>query len=890
MRAWWSKIRLMLTGRQGLPEDLHDEIRAHLEMEIQEQLARGMPEEQARKAARIGFGNTTLIQERAHEAWTFNTLETLAKDLMYAATMVRKSPGFAITAVLTLALGIGGITAMFTLIRGELLKPLDFPEPDRLVEVLVSGSRRGQPDLGFNLIRYREMQKAPCFSAFGASSGIHESVTLSGRAREPESVRESRISANFLNILGVSPLLGRGFLPSEDRPGGPDVALVSYGLWKRWFGGNPNIAGKSISLDARPYTVVGVLPPHFDSPWSGYDVWVTRPWEWSEVPAENWQRVLVLSGLARLKPGVSLEQARAELNVLSRQYALAHPGLPDADSGASMKVERLQDRLVRDLRPLLWMLFDAVGFVLLIVCANVADLLLARSAARSREFSVRAALGASRRRLIQQMLAESVSLALIGGALGIPLANGILAVMLRIGPVARPRSDQIHMDWAVLAFAAAVSIATGLVFGLLPAGRISRPDLADFLREQGALAGRAFSPRKSLGLGGRGFLVVAQVALCMVLLVGAGLMLESFVRLRDVSPGFQPAHLLTMEIALPTVRYDTNQKRQAFWDELVQRAGALRGVYYAAVARSVPTTITDVVAIQNAQQPGKELSRRPLVNNQTITPAYFRTFGIPLLQGRDFTADDRDGAPRVAIINETLARRFWPSYPKGPSPIGQHLLAGNKGTSLEIVGVVSDVHEDGLASEVKPEVYSPSAQYPPQTAFLVVRTATTSFNFANAVRSQVTSIDPAQSVFHVQSMSQLLSASLGGTRLTLILLGSFAGVAVALALIGIYGVIAFLVVERTQEFGIRQALGAQGADILKLVLGRGLSLMFTGLAFGIAVAVVLSRIMRGFLFHVSATDPWTFAGTSVLFLAVGLVACYLPARRATRMDPALALR
>src|SRR5579864_5985647 len=593
MRTWWSKIQVILTGRRKLPEDLRDEIEAHIEMEVQEDLARGMPEEQARKAARGRFGNATLIQEGAHEMWTFAALESLAKDLVYAARMARKSPGFAITAVLTLALGIGGITAMFSVIRTALLKPLNYPDADRLVAVRVSGARTGQTDRGFNLIRYRQMRGAPSFTAF-AASGIPETVTLVTSGSEPESVSEARVSANFLDVLGVSPVLGRSFLPQEDQPEAADVAIISDALWRRRFGGSPNIVGASISLGAKPYTVVGVLPPRFEYPSPGYDLWVTRPWEWSEVPSDNWEQVLDMQGLARLKPQVSLEQARAELNVLSRQYALANPGLGDADPQGTMRVERLEDRLVWDLRVLLWMLFGAVGFVLLIVCANLASLLLARSAARVREFAVRSALGAARRRLIQQMLVESVSLALFGGALGVLVANGLLAAMAHIPRIDTARVDEIHIDGAVLLFTAAVSIACGLLFGLLPSWRISRPDLADFLREQGAAAGRASGPRHIFGFSMRGILVVAQVALCNVLLVGAFLMLESFVRLRNVDPGFQPEHLLTMEIALPAARYDTSQKKQAFWNELTQRVAALPGVLNAVVARSLPTTIADV--------------------------------------------------------------------------------------------------------------------------------------------------------------------------------------------------------------------------------------------------------------------------------------------------------
>jgi putative ABC transport system permease protein len=430
------------------------------------------------------------------------------------------------------------------------------------------------------------------------------------------------------------------------------VALISYGLWERRFGGNSKIVGRAISLDARPYTVVGVLPPHFEFPQADYDVWVTRPWEWSTVAPELWERVPDMWGVARLQPHATMRQAIAQLNVISREYALSHPGLPGADPHAIVHVERLEESLVHGLRSLLWMLFYAVGFVLLIVCANIAGLLLARSAARTREFAVRAALGAARGRLVQQMLVERVSLALIGSILGVLLAQAILSAMARFGPVDLPRADEIHIDGTVLAFAAVVSIIAGLVFGWLPSQRFSRHELADFLREQGTLAGRTSGRRGAFGFSARGSLVVAQIALCIVLLAGASLMLESFVRLRSVDPGFQPARLLTMEIALPTARYDTNQKKQAFWDELVQLVRTVPGVLNAAVAGTIPSTIPNMMVTQTQEQPRKDLNDRSVVNVQSGTPEYFHTLGIPVLEGRTFSERDRERTPRVAVIYE----------------------------------------------------------------------------------------------------------------------------------------------------------------------------------------------------------------------------------------------
>jgi len=879
MRQWWAKIRALLRGRPALSSDLREELQAHFDMEVEENLARGMSPGEARRRACERFGNPTFIHERARDTWTFPSIENLGKDAAYAARMARRSPGFTSIAVLTIALGIGGVTSMFSVIRTVLLKPLDYPDPHRIVKI------QGP----FNRIRYLGMQTATAFSGFGAA-GIPESVTIDTRGGEPESLQEARVSANFLYVLGVAPMLGRGFAAADDRPGGPDVALISYSLWERLFGGDAKIVGRAISLNARSYTVVGVLPPHFEFPQAGYDVWVTRPWEWSTVAPELWDRVPDLWGFARLKSRATLAEAVTQLNALTRAYALAYPGLPGADPHLTVHVEPLEESIVRGVRSLLWILFYALGFVLLIVCANVAGLLLARSAARSREFAVRAALGASRRRLIQQMLAESVLLALAGAALGILLARGILFVMTRFGPVDLPRADEIRIDSTVFAFACAVSVIAGLVFGLLPSLRFSRPALAGFLREHGALAGRTTGGRTAFGFGARGALVVAQIALCIVLMVAASLTLQSFLRLRSVDPGFQPSRLLTMEIALPKARYGTDREKQAFWDELLRRVGALPGVLNAAVAASIPSTIPNMMVTQVQEQPLLEVNDRPVVNIQSATPSYFQTMTIPLRAGRTFSVTDRAGAPRVAVINERLARLFWPSYPQGPSPVGQHLLAGGRSTPVEIVGVAGDVHEDALAADVKPEAYFPSAQLPPQTAYLAVRTSTNTRDLDTAVRSQVTAMDPGQSVSHVQTMDQLLSASLGGRRLTLVLIAAFAGIALVIAMIGIYGVMSFLVVERTQEFGIRQALGAQRRDIMALVLGRGLRLVSAGLCFGILGALASARFLGTLLFHANAADPRMYGAVAILFAAISLVACCLPAIRATRADAAPLLR
>jgi putative ABC transport system permease protein len=814
-------------------------------------------------------------------------LETLWQDLRYALRAMRKNPAFAATAVLTIALGIGGNTAIFTVVRAVLLKPLEYRDPDRLLRLSVDNLRQNLRDVGFSRIRYEEMRaSAQSFTELGVFFIATENVTLSG-GDGPEALKAARVSANFLRVLGVAPALGRSFLPEEDAPGAPPVAMISAELWQRRFGGDPFISGKTATLDSTPHTIAGVLPAGFQFPLPGLSVWLARPSEYTGLPPREWPNAAVLIGFGRVKPQVSLEQARAELEVLSRQYAAAHPG-PNAN--VTMRVEWLRDHLVANVRPALWTLFGAVGFVLLIACGNLASLLLARASARSREFAVRVALGAARGRLIGQLLAESLALSLAGGALGVLLANWGLSAITRMNTLHLPRSGEIRLDGVVLVFTVALSVATGVVFGLFPALQVSRPDPADALRERAGDAGRS-ARRGPLGLSTRSLLVVGQVALSIVLLIGAGLLIQSSARLRRVNPGFQSSNLLTMQIALPPARYDTGPKRVAFFEELVRRVEALPGVRGAAAALTLPMTVRYASQMQIAEQPKVALAERPQGQLQSVTSGYFRTLGIPLRRGREFTARDIPGAPPAVIINESLARRFWPAYPRGEDPVGRHLLIGAaQQGGHEIAGIVADVHESSLDSDTGPEMYLPLHQKPPQTAGFAVRTETDPQRSVNAIRSQVLEIDRDQPVLNVRTMDEAIEASLGQRRLTMALLGVFAGLAMLLAVVGIYGVIAYAVVQRTREVGIRRALGAQPGNILRLIACEGLGLTAAGVVLGIGGAFALTRLIKGLLFHVSATDPSIFAGIALLFVIVALAASYIPARRAARIDPAEALR
>ncbi|HEY1240872.1 MAG TPA: ABC transporter permease [Bryobacteraceae bacterium] len=814
----------------------------------------------------------------------------MSHHLLYAARALRHKPAFAATAIAALALGIGGNTAMFSVIRGVLLKPLGYRDPDCLVRVSMDTAQFKSRDVPFSLEQFEHMRAARSFSGFGLFLSTVEDMTISGSGT-PEALKGARVSANFLEILGVDPVVGRSFTADEDRPGGAAVAMISTALWKRRFGGDPEIAGRTVTLDATPYVVIGVLPAGFEFPFAGLDVWVTRPSEWPWLPSRFWRNVTFLLGFARLRPNTTPEQARAELNVLYAQYAAGNQTLLARRS--SMRLAPLHDQIVANVRSMLWILLGAVACVLLIACANVANLMVARSSSRSREFAVRAAIGAGRAHLVGQLLAESLLLAAAGGLAGALLARWGVAAISRIndlyvsrtGPIL-PRASAIHVDGSVLLFTCVLSLLTGVLCGLFPAFRASRTDLVSTLRESGAAAGKASTGRL------RGLLVAGQIAVSMTLLIGSALLLESFARLHAIDPGFQPENLLTLKIALPRARYDTDRKKTQFFDDVVQRVDTVPGVLSAAAALSIPTTNW---LRTNIQLPGDpEIpSEQKFAVLQSVTPDYFRTLAIRLRGGRVFNPRDNvPGASPVMVINESLARLIWPAYPDGVNPVGERLFEGADKFAgvMQVIGVVADVHEGGVALETVPEFYVPTVVRPPQLAYLAVRTTSDPRRLANAIRGQVLAVDRDQPISDVRTMTEVLESSVGPRRLALILLGVFAGIAVLLAVVGIYGLISFSVVQRTQELGIRRALGAQHRDIIGLVVSRGLTLALAGIILGIAGAFALTRLLSDLLFHVKPTDPAAFLAVAVLFLVVALAASYFPARRATRIDPMTALR
>ncbi len=807
-------------------------------------------------------------------------MHTLWQDLLFGARRLRTKPGFTLIAVLTLALGIGASTAIFSVVNAVLLRPLPYPDPARLVQIAAANPQRGVREVAFSYPRYLQMREGnESLASFAVYAS--ESFSLTG-VEEPEQVTAVRASASLLQTLGVKPAVGRDFLPEEDKAGSHEVVIISQSFWQRRLSGAPQALGKALTLDGRRFTVIGVMPPNFNFPFSGIDLWTTKVEEVGRLTPEQVRGGAgYLTGIARLKPGVELRQAETELTARSRSYQQQNQSMVDADPNATMSLVRLQERLTQDIRLSLLALFSAVGCVLLIVCANVANLLLARAAARGKEMAVRVALGAGRGRLVRQLLTESLLLAGLGGVLGVGLAwwggDGLLA----FAGDTLPRTTEVRLDGFVLGFSLCVTMLTGVAFGLAPALKASRPDLNEMLKAAGRSQAEGFSRNRA-----RSLLLIAEVAFSLVLLVGAGLLIRSFIHLQQVPLGFNPRHLLTLRIALPRAKYPDARQRTAFYEQVRERVAALPGVQSAAFTLQLPVNSYLLAPILVEGQPQVNFAERPLAALISASPDYLQTINVPLRQGRFFTAHDDEQAPSVAIINEKMARRFWPHE----NPTGKRIVVGRQTALREIVGVVGDVYSLGLTAAPREQVFLPYAQWQWARMNLVVRAAGDPLSLTAAVRREVLAVDKDQPITDVQTMEQNIAGWVAQPRLTMWLFGIFAGAALLLAAIGLYGVMAYSVAQRTNEIGIRMALGAQPSDVLKLVVWQGMRLALIGVACGLAASWALTRLMANLLFGVSAHDPATFALIAALLASVALVACYLPARRATKVDPLVALR
>jgi predicted permease len=798
-------------------------------------------------------------------------------ELRYAVRQLLKAPGFTFVAVVGLALGIGANVALFSVVNSVFLRPLPYSEPDRLVRLSSTADAQNLTRVGFSYPRFLQVQeRQQVFSDLALAA--FNAFTWTGRG-DPEQLVGLQASAALLPTLGLEPVLGRNFSADEDRRGGEHVALIGYTLWQQRFNRDPSILGHALTLDGVPYTIIGVLPEAASAfPLNQIQIWVPRPIEVPYiVPSQLDNGGYFFQAIARLRDGVSLEQAREAMNVIASGYRAAHPANVDAPS--EIELVPLLDDAVGQQRQSYLLLFGAVGCVLLIACANIANLLLARFAGRRREVAARFALGARRADVVRQLVTESMLVALAGGVVGVLLARWALAALAGFGADLIPRVLEIRIDPVALGFALLVTLATGLAIGLLPALQASGVNVLEALKEAG---------RGSTGSGGRlrAGLLVAEVSLSLVLLIAAGLLLTSFARLQRVEPGFEPEGVFTAQLVLPAQRYQADTL-VAFYERLYQRLSTLPGSTSAALTDRVPLTGGQSPApVAVMGRPVPPMSERPQANRHLVSPKYFTTLGIPLRAGRDF--DERDSArvPHVAIVNETFARRHFP----GEDPIGRTLITGMAELPSQIVGVVADVRSTSLNTPPEADYFLPALQRPETFTNILVRTNGNPAGMAGVVRDALRAVDPDLPLLQPQALPPRIAQTVADRRLALVLLGAFAALALVLASLGVYSVMAHLVAFRTSEIGLRMALGASPGTVLRMVMGHGRRLTLAGIGIGIAGALAVSRLMQGALFEVDAADPFVYAALSATLLLVAEFASWLPARRATRIDPVIALR
>ncbi|HET9704660.1 MAG TPA: ABC transporter permease [Vicinamibacterales bacterium] len=799
------------------------------------------------------------------------------RDVRYSVRQLIKSPGFTFVAVLGLALGIGANVALFSVVNSVFLRPLAYPEPDRLVRLSSTNVEQNLTRTGFSHPRFLEVrQRQQVFSHLALSA--FNAFTMTGRG-DPEQVVGMFASAELLPVLGVEPVLGRNFAADEDRPGGEPVVLISHRFWQRQFNGDQSVIGQAITLDGTPRTIIGVLPEAVSTfPLADFEVWVPRPAEVPYlVPSQLNNGGFFFQVLGRLRPGVSLEQASEAMNVIASGYRHSHPSNVDATS--QIEVVPVLEDAVGAQRQSYLMLFGAVGCVLLIACANIANLLLARFAGRRKEVAARFALGASRGDVIRQLVTESMLIAILGGGAGLLLATWALDAIVTFGADLIPRAADIAIDPVALAFTLVVTLLTGLGIGLLPAMQASGVNVIETLKE---------ASRGSTGTGHRlrAGLLVAEVSLSLVLLIAAGLLLTSFARLQRVEPGFEPEGIFTAQLVLPPQRYD-RPKLVAFYESLYQRLSTMPGITSAAVGDRVPLTGGNTPApVAVSGRPLPPMSERPLANRHLVSPKYFQTLGIPIRAGRDF--DERDSArvPHVVIVNETFARLHLP----GEDPIGRTLITGMGQLPSQVVGVVADVRSTNLNTPPGPDYYLPALQRPETFTNILVKSQSTPIATAAQVREALRVVDPDLPLLDPETLEARIAQTVADRRLALVLLGAFAGLALLLASLGVYSVMAHLVAFRTSEIGIRMALGASPGLVLRMVLGHGRKLTLLGIGIGIVGGLAVSRLMQQVLFEVNPADPLIYLAVSVALLLVAELASFLPARRATRIDPVVALR
>jgi putative ABC transport system permease protein len=891
LRHRLAELKLASTRESAIIEELSQ----HLDDIYQEHIDDGATPAQAEKLTRDELGESDLLRRELNRIETriipepiilgtnqrSHMIADLWQDLRYAARMLRQKPGFTLVAVLTLALGIGANTAIFSIVNAVLLQPLPFLDTERLLWI-GGWARNADKEQGVtpaDFLDYREQSRSFAILAASVSDGIP--MNLSGDG-EPERLKGGMVTFNYLDVFGVKPALGRTFVEEEASPGREQVVVLSHSLWVRRFGADPAIVSKSFTLDGRAVTVIGVMPKQFQFP-AGVEIW--KPFGFgssslgssgSSSPFRS-RELHFLRPIAKLRPDVTIEQAQSEVETIARRLEALYP---KTNTNQSLYLMPMQERIVGNIRLTLLVLLGAVGFVMLIACVNVANLLLARAAARSREIAVRAALGAGRGRIVRQLLAESLLLALIGGGAGVLLAIWGVKALVALSSNYLPRADEIGINPIVLGFTLAIALLTGILFGLAPALQSTRSDLTDALKDGGRGAGGGAQRNRVLK-----FLVAGEVALAVVLLSGAGLLINSFIRLQQVAPGFDETNLLTARIDLPNP-YAEPEKKKLFFEQLQQRVAALPGVEAVGLVTELPLARQSAdfkfnIEGRQADTPGQEGH----ADIRNANHDYFRAMRIPLLKGRNFSQAEVQANAKVAVISEVLAERYFPNE----DPIGKRLFIGSISKDLcEIIGIVGDVRHRGLDIGLNPAIYFPSLRL--GYSNLVIRTTIAPASLAASVRKEVATIDPKQPVANIKAMEQWVSESIEQPRFRTILFGIFSGAALLLSIVGIYGVMSYVVTQRTHELGIRLALGARPGDVMRLVIRQGMIPALAGLAIGLVAALALTRFIKGFLYGIRATDPLTFAAITLTLLVVSLLACYQPARRAAKVDPLVALR
>ena len=870
---------LSLFLRNSLDRELDAEISSHLQFAIDENLQRGLSRAEARRQALLHFGGPEQAREHHRDARGLPFLETLLQDLRFAFRMLRKSPGFTAVAVLTLALGIGANTAIFSVVYAVLLKALPYPESDRLVMVYENvnlpsyqNSRNEVTPANFS-----EWTKQNTFFESTAAYR-NRSFNLTG-AGEPLRIEGELVSADFFSTLQIAPHLGRGFSAEDDSPGASHAVVLSDSLWKSHFGSDPQILGQKLLLDGESYAIIGVTPPGFHFPDPDDQLWV--PLALSPTEREN-RGSHYLEVFARLKPSVALQQAQAELSVIAEHLTKLYP---QSNTGQTVNLLPLQEDLAGPARPTLFVLWGAVGLVLLIVCANVANLLLARASARHREIAVRLALGASRFRLFRQLLTESTLLALCGCALGLLLARWGVSALKLLAAQRLPRADEFTLNTPVLIFSVGIAIFAGLLAGLAPALQTGHGNVHDTLKA----GARESAGGSRLRIGN--LLVIAETALGVVVVIGAGLLLRSFLRIEQAPLGFQPQGILTFRAIPRGQKYSGLPQRAAFYRQAIERTSGLPGVNSAAAVTFIPLTFARASKGFTIEgRPPITPGQIPMAAFDVVTPGYFATMRIPLREGRDFSWSDSPGTQLVILINEAMAKTYWPQE----DPLGKRIRQGNSDDPwLTITGMVGDIREFDPLTPPRPTIYFPITQFPDSGGILrdwVVRTAGDPLTVAASARSAIRSVDKDLAVTRVRTMEEVHSLSMASQRLNLLLFSFFAAMAFVLATVGTYGVMAYSVAQRTREIGIRMALGARRTDVLRTVLVQGFRLAALGLLVGLAAALALSRLMTSMIYGISSTDATTFITVVLLLAFVALAACYIPARRAMRVDPMVALR